>query len=72
MDAKAENYHLEAAIGKIFGSEMAWLCADETIQTMGGMGFMYEQVSSNYKKHMKFYGTQTEITEYILDRKNKI
>ena len=44
MDAKATNYHLEAAIGKIFASEMAWLCADETIQTMGGMGFMYEQV----------------------------
>ena len=45
MDAKAKNYHLEAAIGKIFGSEMAWQCADETIQVMGGMGFMYEQVS---------------------------
>ena len=44
MDAKAENYHLEAAIGKIFGSENAWSCADETIQVMGGMGFMYEQV----------------------------
>lgn len=47
MDAKAANYHLEAAIGKIFGSEMAWQCADETIQVMGGMGFMYEQVSSS-------------------------
>lgn len=48
MDAKATNYHLEAAIGKIFGSEKAWECADETIQTMGGMGFMYEQVRFSF------------------------
>ena len=45
MDNKAENYHLEAAIGKIFASERAWHCADECIQIMGGMGFMQEQVS---------------------------
>jgi very long chain acyl-CoA dehydrogenase len=44
MDNKSENYHLEAAIGKILGSERAWACADECIQIMGGMGFMHSQV----------------------------
>ena len=44
MDNKATNYHLEAAIGKIFASERAWHCADECIQIMGGMGFMAQQV----------------------------
>ena len=47
MDNKATNYHLEAAIGKIFASERAWDCADECIQIMGGMGFMQEQVEKS-------------------------
>ena len=45
MDKKTENYHLEAACGKVFASECAWRCVDETIQIMGGMGYMFEQVS---------------------------
>lgn len=55
MDAKATNYHLEAAIGKIFASEMAWLCADETIQTMGGMGFMYEQGVEKVMRDLRIF-----------------
>lgn len=55
MDAKAENYHLEAAIGKIFGSEKAWDCADETIQTMGGMGFMYEQGVEKVMRDLRIF-----------------
>ena len=57
MDHKTENYHLEAACGKsnsilkflnlkrfsVFASERAWHCCDETIQVMGGMGYMFEQ-----------------------------
>lgn len=62
MDAKAENYHLEAAIGKIFGSENAWNCADETIQVMGGMGFMYEQVimTSSMTHTYKLYSRESK------------
>jgi len=33
MDSKAENYNLEAAIGKIFGSEKAWLTVSGTLST---------------------------------------
>merc|ERR1719454_2227449 len=55
MDAKATNYHLEAAIGKIFASEMAWLCADETNQTMGGMGFMYEQGVEKVMRDLRIF-----------------
>lgn len=42
MDSGSSNYHLEAAISKIFASEAAWYCCDEAIQIMGGMGFMKE------------------------------
>lgn len=40
MDAGAEDYLLEAAVGKVFASENAWHVADETIQIHGGVGFM--------------------------------
>ena len=43
MDNDADNFHLEAACSKIFASEAAWRTADETIQTMGGMGYMFDQ-----------------------------
>jgi len=42
MDAGSQDYHLEAAISKIFASEAAWYVTDEAIQVMGGMGFMQE------------------------------
>lgn len=40
MDRGSTDYQLEAAICKIFGSEAAWFVCDETIQVLGGMGFM--------------------------------
>uniref|UniRef100_A0A0C9RAV1 ACADVL_0 protein n=1 Tax=Fopius arisanus TaxID=64838 RepID=A0A0C9RAV1_9HYME len=40
MDKGSEDYHLEAAISKVFASEAAWWVCDESIQIMGGMGFM--------------------------------
>ena len=37
-----KDYHLEAAVSKIVGSEAAWFVVDEGIQIMGGMGYMRE------------------------------
>lgn len=42
MDAGSQDYHLEAAISKVFASEAAWYVCDESIQILGGMGFMRE------------------------------
>lgn len=40
MDKGSTDYHLEAAISKVFASEAAWNVTDEAIQVLGGMGFM--------------------------------
>merc|ERR1711892_303487 len=66
MDAKATNYHLEAAIGKIFASDMAWLCADETIQTMGGMGFMYEQGVEKVMRVFRIFEGTNDIMKLMI------
>merc|ERR1712066_101071 len=42
MDNKATDYGLEAACCKIFSSEAAWWVCDESIQVLGGMGYMRE------------------------------
>ena len=42
MDSGVTEFQLEAAISKVFGSESAWMVADEAIQIHGGMGFMQE------------------------------
>ncbi|XP_065081292.1 very long-chain specific acyl-CoA dehydrogenase, mitochondrial-like [Ochlerotatus camptorhynchus] len=40
MDKGSTDYHLEAAISKVFSSEAAWHVCDEAIQILGGNGFM--------------------------------
>ncbi|KAK3744775.1 hypothetical protein QZH41_013318, partial [Actinostola sp. cb2023] len=42
MDQGSKDFQLEAAISKVYASEAAWFVADETIQILGGMGFMKE------------------------------
>lgn len=42
MDSGSQDFHLEAAISKVFASEAAWHVCDEAIQILGGMGYMKE------------------------------
>merc|ERR1712227_452510 len=55
MDNGAENFHLEAACSKIFASESAWRTADETIQTMGGMGYMFDQGVEKIMRDLRIF-----------------
>ncbi|MGM1061806.1 acyl-CoA dehydrogenase family protein [Saccharothrix sp. Mg75] len=38
-DAGGHDIRIEAALAKLYGSEMAWLVADELVQLRGGRGF---------------------------------
>lgn len=38
-DAGSTDIRIEAALAKLYGSEMAWLIADELVQIRGGRGF---------------------------------
>jgi len=40
MDSGFKDFQMEAAVSKIFASEAAWYVTDETIQILGGMGYM--------------------------------
>ena len=40
MDRGYTDFQVDAAIAKVVASESAWFVCDETIQIMGGMGFM--------------------------------
>ena len=42
MDNGMKDFQLEAAISKVFASESAWYVVDETLQILGGMGYMRE------------------------------
>ncbi len=42
MDKGYTDFQLEAAISKIYASEAAWYVVDETLQILGGMGYMRE------------------------------
>ncbi|KAL1788077.1 Very long-chain specific acyl-CoA dehydrogenase, mitochondrial, partial [Sigmodon hispidus] len=42
VDQGFTDFQIEAAIGKIFGSEAAWKVTEECIQILGGLGFMKE------------------------------
>lgn len=40
MDRNSPEFQLEAAISKVYAAESAWNVTDESIQVLGGMGFM--------------------------------
>ncbi|XP_016930057.1 very long-chain specific acyl-CoA dehydrogenase, mitochondrial [Drosophila suzukii] len=69
MDAGSKDYHLEAAISKIYASESAWYVCDEAIQILGGMGYMVdtglERVLRDLRIFRIFEGTNDILRLFI-------
>jgi very long chain acyl-CoA dehydrogenase len=55
MDRGAKDFQLEAAVGKIIASESAWAVADETIQIMGGMGYMRDAGVEKFLRDIRIF-----------------
>uniref|UniRef100_U5EKH4 Very long-chain specific acyl-CoA dehydrogenase, mitochondrial n=1 Tax=Corethrella appendiculata TaxID=1370023 RepID=U5EKH4_9DIPT len=69
MDTGSKDYHLEAAISKVFASEAAWFVCDEAIQILGGMGFMkdagLEKVMRDLRIFRIFEGTNDILRLFV-------
>lgn len=69
MDNGSTDYHLEAAISKVFASESAWYVCDEAIQILGGMGFMQgtglERVQRDLRIFRIFEGTNDILRLFV-------
>ncbi|GAB0098800.1 very long-chain specific acyl-CoA dehydrogenase, mitochondrial [Sergentomyia squamirostris] len=69
MDSGSVDYHLEAAISKVFASEAAWNVCDESIQILGGMGYMkaagLERVMRDLRIFRIFEGTNDILRLFV-------
>ncbi|XP_043849237.1 very long-chain specific acyl-CoA dehydrogenase, mitochondrial-like [Dromiciops gliroides] len=55
MDMEVSEFHLEAAISKIFASEAAWEVTDECIQILGGTGYMKESGVERIMRDLRIF-----------------
>lgn len=55
MDRGAPEYQLEAAISKVFASDAAWKVCDETIQILGGAGFMKDVGVERWMRDLRIF-----------------
>ncbi|XP_072948142.1 very long-chain specific acyl-CoA dehydrogenase, mitochondrial [Epargyreus clarus] len=69
MDSGCQDYHLEAAVSKVFASDAAWAVVDEAIQILGGMGFMkatgLERVLRDLRIFRIFEGTNDILRLFV-------
>jgi len=69
MDRGVKDYQIEAAMCKIFASEAAWNVCDETIQVLGGMGYMkdsqVERVMRDLRIFRIFEGTNDILRMFV-------
>ncbi|CAG2056618.1 unnamed protein product, partial [Timema podura] len=69
MDKGSTDFHLEAAISKVFASESAWFVCDEAIQVLGGMGYMkdcgLERVLRDLRIFRIFEGTNEILRLFV-------
>jgi acyl-CoA dehydrogenase family protein 9 len=61
IDADVDDYSLESAICKVFGSESLWWVVNETLQIAAGIGYMkeypYERMLRDARINLIFEGT---------------
>ena len=61
IDAGYQEYQVEAAISKVYGTECLWRTADQALQIAGGNGFMreypYERIVRDCRINRIFEGT---------------
>lgn len=69
MDQGYEDYAVEAAISKVFGSECLWRTADEALQIAAGNGYMcefpYERMLRDCRINRIFEGTNDILRLFI-------
>lgn len=69
VDQGYEDYAVEAAISKVFGTEVLWRIADEALQIAGGNGFMcdfpYERIVRDARVNRIFEGTNDIMRLFI-------
>jgi len=68
-DRGYEDFSIESAITKVFGTEALWRCADEALQTAGGTGFMreypYERIVRDCRINRIYEGTNEILRLFI-------
>ncbi|MEW6057864.1 MAG: acyl-CoA dehydrogenase family protein [Bdellovibrionota bacterium] len=69
VDQGYEDYAVEAAISKVFGTECLWRTVDEALQLAGGNGYMcefpYERVMRDCRVNRIFEGTNDILRLFI-------
>ncbi|XP_050077322.1 very long-chain specific acyl-CoA dehydrogenase, mitochondrial-like [Anopheles maculipalpis] len=55
MDKGSVDFHLEAAVSKVFCTEAAWYVCDEAIQLLGGNGFMKSSGLERFLRDMRIF-----------------
>lgn len=69
IDSGVKDYSIEAAISKVFCTEVLWQAANEALQIAGGNGYMkefpYERIVRDSRINMIFEGTNEILRLYI-------
>ena len=69
VDAGIEDFSIESAICKVFGSETCWRVVNEAMQIAGAVGYMaefpYERFLRDARIHLVFEGTNEILRAFI-------
>lgn len=69
MDRGGRDYSIEAAMSKVFASEMMWTVANECLQVMGGLGYSREYAFERFVRdgriNLIFEGTNEILRLFI-------